>query len=119
MFVVILLVVEVLVNNIEGIVASMPEYLLKLDESYGEASALINDPKYAEYIQKWLNGLDIAGIATGFMNSLSGFLANIAVVVVYVIFFIMEDTAQRIKLEKLFPEKRKTIPEIHGKYATN
>ena len=96
-----------MVRNIEGIVASMPEYLSKLNESYGDASAIINDPKYVEYIQKWINGLDIAGMATGFMNSLSGFLANIAVVVVYVIFFIMEDSTQRLKMEKLFPKKGK------------
>ena len=106
-FILTFLIVELLVNNLEGIAASMPEYLAKLNESYGDASSLINDPKYVEYIQKWVNGLDIAGMATGFMNSLSGLLANIAVVVVYVIFFIMEDATQRLKVEKLFPEKGK------------
>ena len=106
-FILTFLIVELLVNNLEGIAASMPEYMAKLNESYGDASAFINDPKYVEYIQKWINGLDIAGMATGFMNSLSGLLANIAVVVVYVIFFIMEDATQRLKVEKLFPEKGK------------
>ncbi len=105
--IIILLIAEMLIRNIEGIVGSMPEYMANLNESYGDASALINDPKYAEYIQKWINGLDLAGMATGLINSLSGILANFAVVLVYVIFFIMEDATQRLKLEKLFPEKGK------------
>lgn len=104
-FIVNFMVIELLVKNIEGIVASMPEYIAKLNESYGDASAIINDPKYLEYIQKWINSLDIAGMATAFMNSLSGFLANVAVVLVYVIFFILEDSTQRVKLEKMFPAK--------------
>ena len=106
-FILTFLIVELLVNNLEGIAASMPEYIAKLNVSYGDASAFINDPKYVEYIQKWINGLDLAGMATGIINSLSGFVANIAVVVVYVIFFIMEDATQRLKLEKLFPGKGK------------
>ncbi len=106
------LIAEMLIRNLEGIVASMPEYMAKLNESYGNASALINDPKYAEYIQKWINGLDLAGMATGLINSLSGILANFAVVVVYVIFFIMEDATQRLKLEKLFPEKGKQFQKF-------
>ena len=101
------LVIEILVNNLEGIVASMPTYVANLNESYGDASALINDPKYVEYIQKWVNGIDLAGMARSLMNSLSSYLANVAVVLVYVIFFIMEDATQRLKVEKLFPEKGK------------
>ncbi len=68
---------------------------------------MINDPKYVEYIQKWVNGIDLAGMAKALMNSLSSYLANVAVVIVYVIFFIMEDATQRLKVEKLFPEKGK------------
>lgn len=106
-FILTFLIVELLVKNLEGIASSMPEYMAKLNESYGDASAFINDPKFVEYIQRWINGLDLAGMATGIINSLSGFVANIAVVVVYVIFFILEDASQRLKLEKLFPEKGK------------
>lgn len=106
-FVVIYLIAELLIKNIEGIAASMPEYLSNLNQSFSEVSAFISDPKYTEYLQKWINGLDLGGMATDTVNSLSGMVANFAVVVVYVIFFLMEDATQRLKVEKLFPTKGK------------
>ncbi len=107
MFVLTYLVAELLIINLEGIAASMPEYLSNLSKYIDEASAFFNDPKYAEYLQKWINGLDFAGMATSLVNSLSGFVANIAIVLVYVIFFLMEDASRKLKLETLFPQKGK------------
>ncbi len=104
-FIVLYLVVELLIMNIEGIVASMPEYLSNFNESFDRASALINNPKYATYIQKGISKLDLSGMATSVVGSLSGTLSTSAVVIVYVIFFLMEDATRKIKLEKLFPEK--------------
>jgi len=98
-------VTELLIVNIEGIVASMPEYISNLHNSYSKVTSFIRDPKYTEYIQKWLHGLDLAGMATSTVNSLSGLLANSAVVLVYVIFLLMGDEANKLKLDKLFPEK--------------
>ena len=96
---------ELLIRNVEAIATSMPIYEAQLNESFGEASALLNDPEYANYIQNWLNGVDFPGIATTFMGSISGFLGDFVVVIVYVIFFILENSTQKIKLEKLFPVK--------------
>jgi predicted PurR-regulated permease PerM len=104
-FAVIYGVVELLIMNIEGIVASMPEYVANLHDSYAKATSFLSNPKYTEYIQKWLHGIDLAGMATSTVNSLSGILANSAVVLVYVIFLLMGTTSAKMKLDKLFPVK--------------
>ncbi len=106
-FLVIYLVTELLIINIEGVVATMPDHLSNFDKVYDKATALINNPNYTEYLQKWVSKLDLAGMATSAVSSLSSIVANSAVVIVYVIFFLMEDSAERIKLSKLFPQKGK------------
>jgi len=110
-----LLISELLIRNLEAIAASMPLYVANLKESFGEASALLNDPKYADYMHKWMDGVDFAGIAKTFMGSISGLLGNFVVVIVYVIFFILENSTQKIKIEKLFPKKGKA----YKKYMNN
>ena len=45
-------------------------------------------------------------MATSLLSSLTGFVANSAVVLVYVIFFLMEDAAYHVKMDKLFPTKK-------------
>ncbi len=104
-FLVLYLVVELLIKNIEGIVVSMPEYIANLNDSFNKASSIIHNPSYAEYLQKWVNNLNLSGVATSVVSSLSGLVANSAVVLVYVIFFLMEDATHKIKLDKLFPKK--------------
>ena len=104
-FVITYFVVELLISNLEGIVVSMPEYISDLNRNYNNASAFFNDPKYAEHLQKWGNSLDLSGMVTSLLNSISGILVNIAVVIVYVIFFLLEETARNRKIDQLFPEK--------------
>ncbi len=109
------LLVELLIINLEGIAASMPAYLSNLNKYFDEISALLHDPKYAEHLQSWINGFDFAGIATSLVNSFSGFIANIAIVLVYVIFFLLEDASRHLKLQALFPEKGKK----YNKFMSN
>jgi predicted PurR-regulated permease PerM len=104
---IIYLITELVIVNLEGLVTSMPEYIAELNRSYEDASTLLNDPKYAEYFQKWIDGLDLTGMARSLVDSLSGVVANIAVVIVYVIFFLMEEATRKVKMEKLFPVKEK------------
>lgn len=111
-FAVIYLVVELLIINIEGIVASMPDYLENFNQSFSEISALINNPKYTEHLQKWINELNISGMASTAVNSISSTVGTSAVVIVYVIFFLLEESKQRVKLEKLFPEKGKSYEQF-------
>ncbi len=104
-FLVLYLIAELLIKNIEGIVASTPEYIANLNNTFTKVSAIINNPNYAVYLQKWVNNLDLAGMATSAVSSLSGIVANSAVVLVYIIFFLMEDASHKVKLDKLFPKK--------------
>jgi predicted PurR-regulated permease PerM len=84
----------------------MPEYIANLNTSFDKVTAIINNPNYTEYLQEWINNLNLSGMATSLLSSLSGFVANSAVVIVYVIFFLMEDAAYAIKMDKLFPSKK-------------
>ena len=111
---IIYLTTELVIRNLEGLVSSMPEYIEEFNKSYEDASTLLNDPRYAEYFQKWIDGLDLAGMSRSLINSLSGVVANIAVVVVYVIFFLMEEGSRKLKIEKLFPVKDKGYNRFAG-----
>lgn len=99
------LIIELLIINIKGIAASMPEYLKNFDRSYAQIEAMINNPNFTEQIQQYISQLNLSGMATSVVGSLSGFAATSAVVLVYVIFFLMEDASYRVKFEKLFPVK--------------
>lgn len=102
---VIYLIAEIIIRNIEMIIAAMPEYMSRFDETFKQLSATLNDPEYTQYLQKWINSLDLAGMATSLLNSLSGVLTDSMIVVIYVIFLLLEESAQKLKLEKLFPER--------------
>jgi len=110
-----LLISELLIRNLEAITASMPIYVANFNESFVALSELLNDSKYTSYINKSIDGIDFAGIAKTFIGSISGFLGNFVVVLVYVIFFILENSTQKVKLEKLFPVKGK----VYKKFMNN
>ncbi len=102
-FLVLYLVAELLIVNIEGIVASMPEYITNLDLQFKNASSLIRNPNYTEYLQEWIHKLDLSSMATSALSSISSGVASSAVVIVYVIFFLMEESKTKVKVSKLFP----------------
>jgi len=110
-FLIILLVLyfitELLIVNIEGIAASMPEYIANFDQSYDKVKALVHNPHYADYMQEWIQKLDLSTMAASVITSLSSGVATSAVVIVYVIFFLLEDKSRKIKMDKLFPNHGK------------
>lgn len=114
-FIVLYLITEMLIINIEGIAASMPEYLKNFDRSFTQIEELINNPNFTGHLQEYISKLNLSGMATSLVGSLSGFAATSAVVIVYVIFFLMEDAAYKSKFEKLFPKKN----EQYVKYINN
>ncbi|MEE4257133.1 MAG: AI-2E family transporter, partial [Bacteroidales bacterium] len=119
-FVIIYLIAELLIINIEGIVASMPEYMQNFNDTLKRVSGIINNPNYTEYLQEWINKMDLSGMATSLISSLSGFVANSAVVLVYVVFFLMEDASYNIKMDKLFPSKKHDYSKfVHNLRSVN
>ena len=106
------LVFNLLIINLEGISRSMPAYLAQLKEVYDQSDSILKDPKYVEYVQKWITKLDLAGVMTAFVDSLSGILANVFVIIVYVIFFLMEEGKHLRKIEKLFPDHGQGYPKF-------
>ena len=95
----------ILTNNLEGIAASMPEYIANLNKYFDEIRKLFKDPKYAEYLQKWINGIDFAGSIATLVNSFSGFVANFAIVLVYAIFFLLEESNRKLKFKAMYVGK--------------
>lgn len=119
-FVTIYLIAELLILNIEGIVASMPEYMENFNDTFKRVSNVINNPNYTEYLQEWINKMNLSGMATSLISSLSGFVANSAVVLVYVIFFLMEDASYNVKMDKLFPSKKHDYSKfVHNLRSVN
>lgn len=99
------LIGELMIFNLEGMAASMPEYVSNLNDFYNNLSTIVSDPKYAEYGQKWFNAFDFSGLATSAVNSISGLIGYLAVVIIYVIFFLIEEANRKTKKEKLFMKK--------------
>lgn len=92
-------------NNLESITEHLPEYQTNLNHSIEKISTLLNEPIYATYLKKSLEGLDIAGIATNFINSFSQTVVNLAIILVYVIFFLLENASRKLKLINLFKDR--------------
>jgi predicted PurR-regulated permease PerM len=96
-------IIELLIINIEMIVAAAPEYADKLTNLYNTLVEKINNPNVSDYLRENLEKLNIAGMAGSVINSISSALSNLAVILVFAIFFILEEAIAGVKIEKLFP----------------
>jgi AI-2 transport protein TqsA len=99
------LAAKLLMSNIEGIIESMPVYLENLNNKFSDTIKILESPKYEEYLQKLVAGIDIEAFVKKLAMSLTSLMANSAVVIFYLIFFLLEETAQKVKMDKMFPEK--------------
>jgi predicted PurR-regulated permease PerM len=117
-FIIIVLVIvsifELISVNVEQISNEGLHYKDKLDELVKTLSSIINNPKILEYIQQILKKLDFAAMATNLVNSLSSFVTDFAIVLVYFVFMILEESVASMKLDRLFPAKRKQYLNFMG-----
>ncbi len=102
---VIFLAGRLVMKNVEGIALAMPGYITNFDQLIANMSALVKDPLYSEYINKTVSNINFGKLVTGLINSISGMFANSLIVVIYVVFFFLENAYQKLKIEKLFPGK--------------
>ncbi len=105
---------ELISVNVEQISNEGPHYKAKLDEMVETLSSTINNPKILEYIQQIVSKLDFAAMASGFVNSLSAFVTDFTIVLVYVIFMILEESVARMKMDRLFPTKKQQYLNFKG-----
>jgi len=108
MLIIVLLIVsifELISANVEQISNQGPHYKAKLDELVKTLGATINNPKIVEYIQQTLRKLDFASMASSLVNSLSSFVTDFTIVLIYIIFMLLEESAARVKMDRLFPSK--------------
>lgn len=102
------------IKNVEGIALAMPGYIENFDQLTANMSALIKDPLYSDYINKTVSNINFGKLVTGLINSISGMFANSLIVVIYVVFLFLENTYQKLKVEKLFPGKGDTYHKFTG-----
>ncbi len=98
---------EILMVNIEGITKQLPGDIDNLRAKISNSNAVLLDAKYSRHIQDWVFGLNYTEIIRSLLSSFSNVIATSAIVVVYVIFFLLEGSRHKLKIEKLFPGKGK------------
>jgi len=72
---------------------------------YDDFSAKLNNPEAMERFSQRIENFDYGSFAQGILRSLSGFLGDFAVILIYVIFFLLEEGNRRLKIGRLFSEK--------------
>ena len=97
---------KLVISNLESILLKMPTYMDELNSSL-ENDRTSNEYNYLEYVENVIASIDVSAIATLAISSITDFIASFLMVLVYVIFFLLEDSTQRGKLTKLFPNKEK------------
>ncbi len=93
--------------NIEQFNHVASQYREKTQNLISQMSALFKNPKIMDYLNQAVAKINIATIASNIVNSLSGFLTVFMVILVYVIFMLLEETAVYLKMDKLYPDKNK------------
>lgn len=96
---------ELVAINVEEISNQAPAYREKFDKMFITISEMAKNPEFTEYIKSALTKIDFAAIATEVLDSLSSLLTNFMVILVYVIFMLMEESAANAKIQKMFPVK--------------
>lgn len=96
-------VFEIISYNVEQISERAPAYREKLQTIVSSLSGYINDPQVMKYVQNGISDINFPGMLAGVVNSLSSMVGNFAVIVVYVIFLLMEESVFPAKINKIFP----------------
>lgn len=96
---------EIISYNVEQISDQAPSYREKLETVVGSLSSFINDPQIMKYVQNGISNINFTGIIGGVVNSLSSMVGNFAVIAIYVIFLLMEESVFSGKINKIFPTK--------------
>jgi predicted PurR-regulated permease PerM len=106
-------VFEIVIINVEQMNEAAPDYMEKLNGLVARISKYVNDPQILDYVRQSVSKINFAGLITDIVNSLSSLVGNFAVILVYVIFMLMEETAGSKKINKLFPVKGKAYKEFN------
>ncbi len=97
--------VELIIWNVQEIAASIPGYMENFNVSVDDLEAVVNNPQILEYLQAWVNEIDLSNQFQLLANSFSDGIANLGIVIMYVIFFLIERATYSAKLSMLFPEE--------------
>jgi len=96
---------EIISFNVEQISEQAPSYREKLDNVVESLSAFVNDPQIMKYVQNGISNIDFSGMIANVVTSLSSMVGNFAVIIIYVIFLLMEESMFYKKIKVLYPSK--------------
>ena len=96
---------ELISINVEQMSTAAPDYRAKVDVLISELSSVVNNPNVLDYARDALTKINFAGLITEVVNSLSSMVADMTVVLVYLIFLLLDEASSAKKVNKLFPVK--------------
>jgi AI-2 transport protein TqsA len=99
---------EIIQYNIQEIIAQVPFYQQKINLLYQDYSVLMEDSEIAAMMLGWLRELDLGGMLTSLLNSLTGILGNFALILLYIVFLLMENSVLAAKSEALFINRKRS-----------
>jgi predicted PurR-regulated permease PerM len=95
-------IIEALSHNIRSMLVLLPDALEQFNLKISHMGPGQRYPRLVEVVEDSFKGFDPSGILSSLMDSLTSYVTTAFVVLVYVIFFFMEEAKQRLKLGKLF-----------------
>ena len=112
-------IVEIIIANADQIISKAPEYEETLDHLLLQIGDLTGAEDISADIQKQIDDSNINTFISRAFSSLSGFLGNFFMVIIYGIFLISERRTFEDKLNAIVPdsEKRKEVILVMGRIA--
>jgi len=103
---------EIISSNIGNIADNMPDYESKFDTFLDQISQSINSPNLMDNLENWIKDMNLASMAGSVANTLSSFIGNSIIVLIYLIFMLLEEYVFEKKVNKLFPVKDEKFDKI-------
>lgn len=106
------LIIEALSRNVQSMTTVMPGALDTFKNSFGTLSDGQLNPRFTELTTNALNSFNPSGLIAALADTLTAYVSTFFVVLIYVIFFFIEDANQREKIKKLFPDNHMQLEKL-------
>ncbi|MEM9921528.1 MAG: AI-2E family transporter [Bacteroidota bacterium] len=94
-------IIDILATNISSLIASSSKYEANLQQTLESIKQTFNI-NFEESINELASNLDISAMLSNLVNSLSGFLGNMMMVLIYALFVFLEESSIKEKVSKAF-----------------
>lgn len=104
MFFVLSEMIEVLISNISELANSYEKYQTNLQKVLDTAKTTL-DIDLEKRLTSIVQNFDVGSMVSSLVNSLSGFLGNMMMILIYALFIFLEETSIKEKIHKVFDTK--------------